>query len=225
MDVEALDLHQRGGGVEVFALIFAHAAAVHRVGEVRAEALDVKVVRALADLLVGGEAHANFAVLQVGVGHKELAQGHDLGDARLVVAAQQGGAVGDDQLVAHVTLQTFKFFRLHDHTVAHVQLAAGIHQAAGMHRAGGHGGGGVHMGDQADGGLIGHVGGNFRIDVAGGADADVLRTHFLQFLFQQSGHIPLFFGGGMGSGGFAGAGVDDHIVEKPFFHIHGTVPP
>ena len=62
VDVAALDLDLGARGVEVLVFEFPLEAAVHRVGEVGAEGLDVEEVHAPADLFVVGEADADLTV-------------------------------------------------------------------------------------------------------------------------------------------------------------------
>ena len=74
--------------------------AVHRVGEVGAELLQVDLVDAAADLLVGREQDLDGAVLDMRVIDQEPRRIHDLGEAGLVVGAEKRGAVGRDDVVA-----------------------------------------------------------------------------------------------------------------------------
>ena len=62
--------------------------------------LDVEQRRALADLLVGGEADAQRRARQVRVGRQVRDRGHDLGHAGLVVGAEQRVAAGGHDVVA-----------------------------------------------------------------------------------------------------------------------------
>ena len=55
VDALAVEGEGGGGGVEIFVFQAARAAAVHGVGEIRSEARDVEMIRALADLLVRGK--------------------------------------------------------------------------------------------------------------------------------------------------------------------------
>ena len=71
-------------GVEVLVLDAAHVAAIDGVGEVCAEARDVKEGSALADLLVGGEGDAEFAVGQLLL-DDGLGGGEDLGHTGFIV--------------------------------------------------------------------------------------------------------------------------------------------
>ena len=94
MYVHALEVHLGGAGVEVFAGYLALGAAVDCVGRVRAEELHVEALGAAPDLLVRGEADG-----QTGVGLAAclqlLYERHYLGDAGLVVRAEQGVAARD----------------------------------------------------------------------------------------------------------------------------------
>src|SRR5699024_6505428 len=90
--------------VEVLVFDLAQGAAVHGVGVVRGEGGDVEAVRAPADLLVGGEADAHRAVGRAARKQPPCTL-QNLCHAGLVVGPQQGGAVGDDQALAHVALQ------------------------------------------------------------------------------------------------------------------------
>ncbi len=100
VDVVALDEDDGGVGAEGLVLDLAEVRAVEGVGVVGAEGLDVEVLGAAADLLVGGEGDADRAVEELGVVLHPGHRGHDLGDAGLVVGAEQGGAVGVDERVA-----------------------------------------------------------------------------------------------------------------------------
>ena len=81
-------------------LELADLAAVHRVGPVCAEAPDVKLVCALAYLLVGIEGDAYLAVLDFGMMLQIIYGRDDFGDAGLIVGAEQRRAVGDDERLA-----------------------------------------------------------------------------------------------------------------------------
>ena len=73
------------GSVEVLKLQLAHVAAIHRVGPLAAEPLDVEVMGTHAYLLVGVEGYADLAVAYLLV-VAQVAHGlYNLGYARLVV--------------------------------------------------------------------------------------------------------------------------------------------
>ncbi len=86
-----------GVGAEGLVLDLAEVGTVQGVGVVGAEGLDVEVLGAAADLLVGGEADADRAVQEIRVVLQPRHEGHDLGDAGLVVGAEQRRAVGVDE--------------------------------------------------------------------------------------------------------------------------------
>ena len=53
----------------------------------------------------GGEADGNGTMLYLGVSQQVLAQGNDLRHTGFIIGAQQGGAIGDNKLLADVFLQ------------------------------------------------------------------------------------------------------------------------
>ena len=98
----ALKFSNSSSPVEVLELQFADLAAVHRVRVVRAEAGDVELHDAAADLLVGGEPDLDGPMLEFGMGHDVLHRVHDLRHAGLVVGAEERRAVGRDERLAHI---------------------------------------------------------------------------------------------------------------------------
>ena len=96
-----------GGAVGGKRLVFdvAGGFAVHRIGEVGAELFQVDLVDAAADLFVRREQDLDGAVLDLRIVDQELRGIHDLGDAGLVVGAQQCGAVRRDDVVADLVGQ------------------------------------------------------------------------------------------------------------------------
>jgi hypothetical protein len=101
MDIVSDDGDGGGVGAEGFVLDLAQIRSVQGVGVVCSESSQVEQVDAAANLLVGRKGHTQLAVGKFGMAQKPVHQGHDLGDARLVVGAQQRGAVGVDQGVSH----------------------------------------------------------------------------------------------------------------------------
>ena len=168
VDVEAPDGDLGGGGVEILILQLAQLAAVHGVGRGGPEALHVEVVGAAAHLLVGGDGHGDAAVGDLGMGGQILHGGEDLGHTGLVVGAQQGGAVGDDQVLAHIPGQAGKLGRPHDHTLGEGDVPALVVDHLGMDIGAGGGGRSVHVGDEAQAGdpLTAHGGGEPTVDIA-----------------------------------------------------------
>ena len=100
MDAVPFDPDPHLGGGERLVVDAADLGAVERVREVGAELLDVEVVDAAADLLVDGEADADRRVLDLGMRREVRDRAHDLGDAGLVVGAEQRRAVRRDDVVA-----------------------------------------------------------------------------------------------------------------------------
>ena len=93
-----------GSGVEVLIFNFAHCAAVGGVGIVRTEALYIKPVRPPADFLIGGKADFQGSVLAA-LPQQNFGGSQNFRHTGLVVRAQQGRAVGDDQVLALVVGQ------------------------------------------------------------------------------------------------------------------------
>ena len=100
MGADALDGDGGAVGGEGLVLDIPGGFAVHRVGEIGAELFQVDLVDAAADLLVGREQDLDRAVLDLRIVDQELRRIHDLGEAGLVVGAEQRGAVGGDDVVA-----------------------------------------------------------------------------------------------------------------------------
>ena len=92
-------------GGESLVLDIARGFAVDGVGEVGAELFQVGLVDTAADLFVGREQDLDGAVLDLRVVDQELRGIHDFGKAGLVVGAEQGGAVGRDDVVADLVGQ------------------------------------------------------------------------------------------------------------------------
>ena len=89
MDRAAADAHPHLRAGERLGLQLAGGRAVDRVGGDRAEALDREVDDAAADLLVGVERDLHRAVRDLRVRDEIGDRGHDLGDAGLVVGAEE----------------------------------------------------------------------------------------------------------------------------------------
>ena len=87
MHVASLNFDFRARSVEILVFQFALHAAVDRVGEVGPECLDVEVIDAASDLLIGREADADFAVFHFGVGQQVFGRCHDLRYTGFVVGA------------------------------------------------------------------------------------------------------------------------------------------
>ena len=125
MDVAAGDADVGGRRIEGLDGVIVEVAAVHRVGIVGAEGLDIEAVNAAADLLVGGKGDLEGAVGRAG-GEELLQRRHDLSYAGLVVSPQQGGAVGDDETLPLVFLQVGEFSARQHIAVPQLDIAAVI---------------------------------------------------------------------------------------------------
>jgi hypothetical protein len=89
MRVEAVEADEHRVARERLHLDLAQCGAVHRVCELRAEARHVEMRRVPADFLVRREAETDRTVRNLRVRDQVLGRRHDLGDARLVVGAEQ----------------------------------------------------------------------------------------------------------------------------------------
>ena len=105
MRVEAVKGDGDGVGREALGLDLAAAAAVHRVGAARAEPRDVEILRAASDLLVRRERDADRAVRDLRMRDEMGGRRHDLGDAGLVVGAEQRRARRGDDVVADLVCE------------------------------------------------------------------------------------------------------------------------
>ena len=105
MGADAFDGDGGAVGRKRLVLDIAGGFAIHRVGEVGAELFQIDLVDAAADLLVGREQDLDRAVLDLRVLKQEMRRIHDLGEAGLVVGAEQRGAVGRDDVVADLVGQ------------------------------------------------------------------------------------------------------------------------
>ena len=177
-------------------------------------------------LLVRGEADAQLAVGHLRVGLEILHQGHDLGHAGLVVRPQEGGAVGDDQVLPQVLVQTLVYVGAHGHAQGLVEddgpAVVVLHDPGPDPRAAGLGGG-VHMGDQAQGHplpTLREVGREGPHDVAVPVHTGVLHTQGPELLRQEPGQIPLALGAGDLLPPRGGLSVDGHVPEKTFLYPH-----
>ena len=199
VDAEAVDRYHGFGGVEGFVLIVCDVAAVQGIGKVGAEALHIKIAGAETDLLVRGEAQLDGAVGGV-FGQQLLHRLQNDGDARLVVGAQQGGAIGADQVLAHELLQLREIAALHDNVLLRVQhqVTALIVEDLGLDVLTGHIRCGVHVGDEADGGqmLTAGGGGYGGVNIAGIVHEGIVDAQSVKLLYQQPRHVELAVGAG-----------------------------
>lgn len=223
VDVDAVDGEGHGGGVEVLVLDLAQLSAVHGIGGLGGEFGGVEVVGTLAHLLVGGEADGDGAVGDLRVGQQILAGGDDLRHAGLVVGAQQGGAVGDDELLPHVAAEEGEVLHPQAAGLGQRQVAALIGDDLGMDVGTADGGRGIHVGDEAQRRdvLLTRRGGQDGVDVAQLVHVGVLQPQPGQLVGQIPAQLLLVGGGGDGVGRLAGGGVKGDVFQKTFGHLHG----
>ena len=109
MHAHALDEHLGARSVEVLVFQVAQVAAVYGVRPVAAKLLHVEMMSTHTDFLVRVEAHADIAVLDFLVVAQVAHRLNDFCDARLVVSSEQGGSVGNDDVLALVCLELWEF--------------------------------------------------------------------------------------------------------------------
>lgn len=223
VDVAALNLDLGARGVEVLVFEFPLEAAVHRVGEVGAEGLDVEEVHAPADLFVGGEADADLTVPELRMCEQIFRSGHDLRHARLVVGAQQRRAVRVDQRMSLEEAQLRKVRDFHRH--AGVQpdvLAVVILYDVRFHVGAAHIGCGVHVGDESDDGGFFAAGrrGDRTHGVAVLVHRDLGEAQGLHLFGQIIEQHPLFRGRGESFARLVALGVERNVFQKSVFEFH-----
>ena len=109
MGADAFDGDGGAVGREGLVLDIPRGFAVDRIGKVGAELFQVGLVDAAADLFIGREQDLDGAVLDLRIADQELRGIHDFGEAGLVVGAEQGGAIGGDDVVADLIGQRGMF--------------------------------------------------------------------------------------------------------------------
>ena len=223
----AVDGHHGLGGVEGLVLIVGDIAAVQGIGKVRAEAGYIEEAGAHADLLVRGEAQADFAVGSL-LCQQLLHRLEDDGDARLVIRPQQGGAVGDDQLLTLVFGQALKLGGPHDDALLLVehQVAPLVADNAGLHPRPRRVWGGVHVGDKAHArdSLAPGGGGQPGVHIAVLVHVGVVQPHLGQLLGQGCAQHLLLGGGGDGVAVLVGLGIICHVAQKAVNGGHNALP-
>ena len=185
------------GSVEVLVFQLAYLAAIHRVGPLGAEALHVELVRALAYLLVGVESYAYGAVLDFRVFLKVSHGADDFGNARLVVGAEQRGAVGHNQVLTFVAEQFGELLgRQHDAVfgIEGDDGAVVVTHNPRLDVQTGHVGRCVEVSDKTDSRhmLALNIAGEGSHEVAVIIESDVLEVHGLQLVAQMAckHHLP-----------------------------------
>ena len=112
----------------------------------------------MANLLVGAEADAKTRVRQLGMGGQARDERHDLGDACLVVGAEQGRAVGHHKVFARECVERGKLIgRDRDGalgTLAADEGASLVMYDMRVHVGAAHNFGSVEVGDEAERGAL-----------------------------------------------------------------------
>lgn len=197
MDGLALKVNGCLGGVKALPLQLANGTAVDRVGVLAAKGLDVQQLGAVTDLFVWAKTNAECGVGQRGVLSDTRDKRHDLGDAGLVVGAQQRGAVTADQVLTHKVVQGGKLGGAHGHGLAvngtADQVAAFVVYNVWLHAGARRNLGGVEVRDQAQGGLVlrARARRNMRADVGMLGHMGIGCTKLVQFLGKHIGKIKL----------------------------------
>ena len=155
-----------------------------------------------------------------------LRGGQNLGDAGLVVRAEQRGAVGGDERHARQLFEAGEGVRAErmpaageEHVAAVVVLDdLGPHVLAGEVRRG------VHMRDEAERGHVLHAGrgGEPAVDDAELIDMGALDAHRGHLVRELAREVELARGAGRSGGIGIGGRVDLDIVQKAFIGTHGS---
>lgn len=111
MYAHSMYLHLSRGGVEVLILQFAHIAAVHSISPLAAELLHVEMMCSHANLLVGVERDADVAMGYLLMVAQIAHRLYYLGDTCLIVGAEEGVSVSDDEILAYMVEQFGEFLR------------------------------------------------------------------------------------------------------------------
>ena len=218
---------QNGGrGVEVFKFDLTERAAVHGVAVVTAELLHVETVDTVADLLVGREDDAHLAVLDVFLDHR-FDRGHDLGDAGLVVRAEERRAVGDDELFAHMVFKAGAERLGEGDSVVELQLAALVAHEAGLDVFARSVGSGVHVRDERDDGRVYALARGERCEhIAAVVHVNVFEMKRFELLHQNVSEILLPLRGGGCAGVLVRGGVIGDIAQETgTCGLHGDSSP
>jgi hypothetical protein len=194
VDVDAVDGDDASAPVKVSSCSSPDVEPVQRVGARGPEALDVEARGAAADLLVGREADAQRRARQLGVCGQVGDRGHDLGDAGLVVGAQQRVAARGHDVVTLLAGQLG-----HRRGIEHGVVARQLDRAAGVGAVtigstplAGRVGARVDMGDEPDNGASpSTVAGRRGHHVAVVVELGVLETRGLELVDEHPREVEL----------------------------------
>ena len=213
-------------GVEVLILQLALHTAIDRIGKLSAEILDVEVIDTATNLLIGRETNADLAVLHLGVGQQVLRCGHNLGNTRLVVSAEQRRAVGMDQRMSLEELQLGEVLDAHRQLIVELDVATLIalnHLRFNIFTT--HIGCRIDVRDKANHGsrLLALRRRNRTHHVAILVHRNLghsQRAHLLSQIGQQ--HL-LLIGRGEGRTILAALRIVRHVFQKAFFQFHNSI--
>jgi hypothetical protein len=114
MDRQAADRHADRRRRERLDLELAEVGAVERVGDVRAECVEVEVLGAAPDLLVHRERDADRRARALAVASEAPHRSHDLGDPGLVVGAEERRPVARHEVVTDTRRERRENGRIED---------------------------------------------------------------------------------------------------------------
>ena len=184
------------------------------------------MVRSPADLLIRGKQDAESGMGMLGMFCQKLHQCHDLRHTGLVIRAQKGGAVRDDQVLAHKALKHRIFTDSGDNILLLIQYnitSVIIGHNTGLNVGSRHIHGLIHMRDQGQTRLGAAAGGRYvPVDAAVPVHFRILHSQFLQFIRQITGQLQLFGSGRHLAAVNIGLGVEPHIGEKSVFYISAS---
>ena len=210
MGIYAVNRDVRRGGVEVFALYAAYFAAVNGIGKIGIKALKIEVIRTAAYLLVGSEADAQRTVTNSFVGGNLGAQGDYLGNSRLIVRAEQGRVVGDNQLAPDILRVYHGGIRAVKGDYPRLDISA-----ADI-------GTGVHMRDKSDfRAVLAALGrGDMPVDIARFVAHGVGDSRASKLLDEVIREDELNGGRGHGVARLVGSGFNSHVFKESFGNGH-----
>ena len=160
------------------------------------------------------------------MGQEVFHGGEDLRDPRLVVRPQEGGAVGDHQVLPHLAGQVGEVFQGGDDPLLLVehQVAPFVADHPGLDVLTGDPGGGVHMGDEGQHRDLfpPRRGGEPGVHRPVLRQVGPLQPQVLEFLGQGLPQQALLGGGGGGLRGLGRLGVIGYIAQEALQRGHGS---
>ena len=101
-----------GSGIEILELELADFAAIHSVGVIRSEPLDIELHDTAADFLIRSKADFDVTMLELRMLYHVLHSVHNFCDTSLVISAEKSGSVSGDDGLALVCNQLRELGRL-----------------------------------------------------------------------------------------------------------------